>query len=300
MHEYAIFVRMKTSLTCLPCFFKQVLEAGKMLGLPEESIKKIMDAIGNELQYFPLDMSPPQMAYHMQRMFVEHSGKQDPYLEVKTMSNREALSVIDDLRSMVRCSSSPLKTAVKLACAGNIIDYGAFPSGINVQAEITKILQQELGETNSSLFAFDAFQEALGHAKRVMYIGDNAGEIVFDRVLLETIAKEYPLLELVFVTRGFPILNDVLLKDALDCGLDSVATVVSSGSRTPGLVLSQADPAFLELYHQADMIISKGQGNFEALSEENGPIFFLFIIKCEVIETQLGGARRELVLKRNL
>ncbi|HBO36039.1 MAG TPA: hypothetical protein DD633_05645 [Sphaerochaeta sp.] len=292
---------MHTSLDCLPCFFKQILEAGRMLGLPPASIKHIMDEIGNELKHFPLDMSPPEMAYHMQRLFAEQSGKDDPYLEVKTLSNNEALAVIDELRSIVYESENPLKTAVKLACAGNIIDYGAFPSGIDVQAEITGILQQQgmSTDTDSPLFEFNAFRQALKSARRVMYIADNAGEIVFDRVLLETIAREFPLIELFFVTRGSPILNDVLIKDALDCGLDSVATVVSSGSKTPGLVLSKAEPAFLKLYHEADMIISKGQGNFEALSDEQGPIFFLFIIKCEVIMQHIGGAMRELVLKRN-
>ncbi len=272
-----------------------------MLGLPPASIKHIMDEIGNELKHFPLDMSPPEMAYHMQRLFAEQSGKDDPYLEVKTLSNNEALAVIDELRSIVYESENPLKTAVKLACAGNIIDYGAFPSGIDVQAEITGILQQQgmSTDTDSPLFEFNAFRQALKSARRVMYIADNAGEIVFDRVLLETIAREFPLIELFFVTRGSPILNDVLIKDALDCGLDSVATVVSSGSKTPGLVLSKAEPTFLKLYHEADMIISKGQGNFEALSDEQGPIFFLFIIKCEVIMQHIGGAMRELVLKRN-
>ena len=293
---------MNTTLDCLPCFFKQVLESGKLLGLTPESIKHIMDEIANELKDFPLEMVPPQMAYHMQRMFVEKSGKEDPYREVKEMSNRQAMAVIDQLRTIVRESENPLETAAKLACAGNIIDYGAFPGGIDVEAEITKILQQDQSagkDGKSSLFDFESFTQALGSAKRVMYIGDNAGEIVFDRVLLETIAETYPQAELYFVTRGNPILNDVLVKDAFDCGLDSVATIVSSGSKTPGLVLSEADPDFLKLYHGADMVISKGQGNFEALSQAEGPIFFLFIIKCEVIMRHIGGSKLELVLKRN-
>jgi uncharacterized protein with ATP-grasp and redox domains len=293
---------MNTTLDCLPCFFKQVLEAGKLLGLSTASIKRIMDEVGNELKNFPLDMPPPQMAYLMQRMFAELSGKEDPYLEVKELSNRQALAVVDDLRKIVSDSKTPLMTAAKLACAGNIIDYGAFPSGVDVQAEISSILQQEQGtdrEGGASLFDFESFLQALSSAKRLMYIGDNAGEIVFDRVFLETIAANFPQLELYFVTRGNPILNDVLVKDALDCGLDSVATIVSSGSKTPGLILNDADPAFLKLYHSADMVISKGQGNFESLSQEKGPIFFLFIIKCEVIMQHIGGAKRELVLKKN-
>ena len=291
---------MNTSLDCLPCFFRQTLEAGKLLGLSTESIKHLMDEIGDELKHFPLDMSPPEMSYHMQRMFVALTGKEDPYLAIKDLSNREALAVIDGLRAIVRNSQTPLETAVKLACAGNIIDYGAFPSGVDVQAEITKILQQQSTSKDSisSLFDFTSFLEALKMARRVLYIGDNAGEIVFDRVLLETIAQQFPQIELYFITRESPILNDVLTKDALDCGLDSVATIMSSGSKTPGLLLNKADPAFLKLYHEADMIISKGQGNFEALSDADGPIFFLFIIKCEVIMRHVGGALRDLVLKR--
>ncbi|MGE4453306.1 MAG: DUF89 domain-containing protein [Sphaerochaeta sp.] len=293
---------MNTTLDCLPCFFKQVLSAGKLLHLSPALIKEIMDEIGSELKRFPLDMPPPAMAYHMQRMFAEKSGKEDPYLAIKDMSNRHALAVIDELREMVRTSESPLKRVVRLACAGNIIDFGAFPEGVDVHAEIQKILnQRDLLEQakDSSLFEFNTFMTSLGNAKRVLYIADNAGEIVFDRVLLETIAEEYPHLELYFVTRGKPILNDVLLKDAYDCGLDSVATIVSSGSSTPGLILSEADPAFLDLYKTADMIISKGQGNYEALSQEEGPIFFLFIIKCEVIRREIGGSLMELVLRRN-
>jgi uncharacterized protein with ATP-grasp and redox domains len=293
---------MNTTLDCLPCFFKQVLEAGKLIGLPPESIKHIMDDVGNELKNFPLDTVPPKMSLFMQQMFVEKSGVQDPYLEVKETSNRQALAVIDDLRKIVNDSEIPIKTAAELACAGNIIDYGAFPSGVNVTSEITKILQKERNiskEESNGLFDYETFIQALGSAKRVMYIGDNAGEIVFDRVLLETIANTFPKIELYFVTRGKPILNDVLVKDALDCGLDSVATIVSSGSKTPGLILKDADQAFLQLYQGADMIISKGQGNYEALSQVEGPIFFLFIIKCEVIMRHIGGSMRELVLKRN-
>nr|WP_319474065.1 ARMT1-like domain-containing protein [uncultured Sphaerochaeta sp.] len=293
---------MNTTLECIPCFFNQVLASGKLLGLSPESIKQIMDEVGNELKHFPLDMTPPAMAYHIQRLFVEKSGEEDPYRSVKKMSNTQALAVIDDLRTIVRESQNPLKTAVKLACAGNIIDYGAFPNGIDVQGEITRILEQSqevAGEEATSLFDFDTFKQSLHSAERLMYIGDNAGEIVFDKVLLETIARAFPQIELYFVTRGQPILNDVLTKDALDCGIDSVATIVSSGSRTPGLILSEADPEFLRLYDDADLIISKGQGNFEALSQAEDPIFFLFIIKCEVISNHIGGAKMELVLKSN-
>jgi len=119
---------MHTSLDCLPCFFKQILESGRLLGLSSESIKQIMDDIGNELKHFPLESSPPEMAYHMQRLFVEKTGREDPYLDVKTMSNKEALAVIDDLRTMVRTSSTPQKPLSSLHVQGISSTMERFPA----------------------------------------------------------------------------------------------------------------------------------------------------------------------------
>lgn len=125
---------MNTYLSCIPCFFNQVIHSGKLIGLDQKELKIIMDALGDELKRFSLDNSPPKMAELMQRLFTELSGNPDPYKMVKQESNAQALLSIDNMRAIVESSPYPLLSAVELSCAGNIIDFGAFPSGVEITA----------------------------------------------------------------------------------------------------------------------------------------------------------------------
>lgn len=291
---------MKTYKPCIPCFFRQAANASQLLGISCEHVQEMQESLQRCIDDHKMDeQSPPEMAVSMQKLFVKYSQNTDPYASIKAESNRMALEVLDDLRSLVSESTDQLKKAVELACAGNIIDYGVSSLGLDVRKEIESILQKEEQTISDERFQLTAFEEALKQAQTVLYVGDNAGEIVFDRVLLETIKHLYPHLSLSFATRGTPILNDVLLEDAHVCGIEEVATVISSGVSTPGLVLSQASKEFLALYPTYDLIISKGQGNYEALSDSKGPIFFLFIAKCGVITGHVGCRMHELILLRN-
>lgn len=290
---------MNTHETCIPCLLKQVDQTARLFGLSDASTTEMNDRFRYLLQESHTTGSPPEMAVFIQDLLVSYTGNADPYLEIKHNSNRQALAVVEDLRASVEDSSNPLRTAVALACAGNIIDYGVFSSGIDVRREIGAILGRELagiGSESTGRFQFDEFSAALDKAEHLLYIGDNAGEIVFDLILLETIKELYPNLTIHFATRGKPILNDVLVDDACMVGIDSVATVISSGVPTPGLVLSQASEEFLSLYNACDLIVSKGQGNFESLSTPDPRIFFLFITKCKVVANLVGSSLRDLVL----
>lgn len=290
---------MNTHDRCIPCLLKQVDQTARLFGLSDASTAEMNDRFRYFLQESHTNGSPPEMAAYIQELLVSYTGNADPYKEIKHNSNRQALAVVEDLRASVEGSSDPLKTAVALACAGNIIDYGVFSSGIDVRREIGAILVRELAEIGSESterFQFAEFSAALDKAERLLYIGDNAGEIVFDLVLLETIKGLYPNLTIHFATRGKPILNDVLVDDACMVGIDSVATIVSSGVPTPGLVLSLATEEFLSIYDSCDLIVSKGQGNFESLSIPDPRIFFLFITKCEVVANLVGSSLQDLVL----
>ena len=290
---------MNTHDRCIPCLLKQVDQTARLFGLSDASTAEMNDRFRLFLQESHTTGSPPEMAAYIQELLVSYTGNADPYKEIKHNSNRQALAVVEDLRASVEGSSDPLKTAVALACAGNIIDYGVFSSGIDVRREIGAILVRELAEIGSESterFQFAEFSAALDKAERLLYIGDNAGEIVFDLVLLETIKGLYPNLTIHFATRGKPILNDVLVDDACMVGIDSVATIVSSGVPTPGLVLSLATEEFLSIYDSSDLIVSKGQGNFESLSIPDPRIFFLFITKCEVVANLVGSSLQDLVL----
>jgi len=138
-------------------------------------------------------------------------------------------------------------------------------------------------------------KQALDSTESILYLGDNAGEIVFDKLLIEEMGKN-----IVYVVRNKPIINDALIEDARDCGIDKIARVISSGSDAPGTVLNLCSREFLEIYHKAPLIISKGQGNFEALSEEKAPIFYLLKVKCPVIAKDIGCKVNDLILKSNL
>ncbi len=293
---------MNIHLSCIPCLFKQVIQAGELAKIPRSQIKHIMDLFGDELKYCSMDESSPSMGKKIQELIVESIGVEDPYITVKKISNEKALSAYPFMKQTILESDNRLLKAVQLACAGNIIDYGVFSDrNLDISKEIEKILemeQQSLACEGPELFDFTSFSRSLESAETIMYVGDNCGEIVFDRALIETIAELYPNKNIYFIVRGKPILNDCLEQDAYDCGIDLSAEIMSSGAASPGLLLAEAAPECVELFKRADMIISKGQGNYEGLSGEKGPIYFLLVAKCDAIAEDIGCSVGDLVLKQ--
>ena len=291
---------MKTYLECIPCFLRQTLQAGRLMDLPDEKIKELMDTVGDGIKEIALDTPPPDMARRLQQLINEKVGDRDPYLALKQESNTKALSYYDAMYELTQQSQDRLMTALQVAIAGNIIDYGAIHD-LDVAAELEYLMHQEridLMRESSEQFAYKTFREELSTAKTLMYVGDNAGEIVFDKILISTIKELYPDLRITFATRGKPILNDCLLEDARQIGLDAMVNVISSGSDAPGMVIDSCSTDFLQEFYAADLIISKGQGNYEALSEIDAPIYFLLIAKCEVVARTLGCDIRDIILKR--
>ncbi len=278
----------------------QALQAGRLGGFSEIEIKRILDEIGKEIERVSLDSTPPEMARTLQNVIHNEIGVLDPYEELKKASNTAALRHYESVKRIVKQSDDPLRTAIQAAIAGNIIDYGAIHD-LDVDAELKRLMQEErmtIEREDSENFAYQSFRKDLERAENLIYVGDNAGEIVFDRILIETMQELYPELHIMFATRGKPILNDCLLEDAKAVGLDAVVEVVSSGVDTPGLILDACSDEFFELFSHADLIISKGQGNFEALSEVDGPIYFLLIAKCAVVARELGCDIRDIILKK--
>ncbi len=293
---------MRTFLDCIPCFMKQTLSAGRLMNLSDDVIKELFDTVGAGLSEVSLETSPPDMARKLQQLINEKMGEIDPYHALKQESNAKALEYYEMMSTLVEEADDKLKSAIQVAIAGNIIDYGAIHD-LDVAKELKTLMNQErlqLEREDSENFAYKAFHKELGAAKTLVYVGDNAGEIVFDKIFISTIKELYPELKITFATRGKPILNDCLLEDAQQIGLDKLVTVVSSGSDAPGMVVERCSDEFLELFHSADLIISKGQGNFEALSDVDAPIYFLLIAKCEVVARTLGCNLRDIILKKSV
>jgi uncharacterized protein with ATP-grasp and redox domains len=293
---------MKTYLECVPCFFQQALETAKRSGCTRKQQKEVMYKLAKKFCTIDLFKSPPENAHHVYDMVKKVSGQKDPYKKEKQKANEFALKVYPGIKKRLQKSSDKLFQAVELAIAGNIIDFGT-KKNVNAQKEIEKIIKKEtqvIKKQKSKLFRFEGFEKALKKAKNIVVLGDNAGEIVFDRILIETILELYPDKEIIYAVKEKPIINDVLKADAKMVGLDKIVKVVSSGISRPGTVVRLCSKTFQKILKNTDMIISKGQGNYEALSEERGyPVFFLFMAKCDIICQHVGCELNSILLLKS-
>ncbi len=281
---------------CAPCFLRQVLTVQRCLALDEAQTKSLIKSVGCLLCSIRDDISPPEFAMEVYGKVKELTGEDDPYKRAKEESNRIALSMVPIIRERVNSTLDPIKESVLLSIAGNIIDFGV-TGDIDVLRELNQILKEEK-KSDPRFFRIDEFLVRLHDSKRILVIGDNCGEIVFDKIMIETIKKHWPDKEFIFAVRGGPIINDVTYDDAVKVGLDMVANIISSGVRAPGAVLSRASKEFISEFYKADMVISKGQGNFEALSDVDREVFFLFMAKCDVVAKFVGCPKGTVLLLR--
>ena len=285
---------MKTYLDCIPCFFQQALQTTRMVTSDERKVRKVLDEVGAMLKGFSLDSPPPENGRLMYKKIAEITGNPDPFKEVKRKYTDAALKLYPFLKQIVARSEDKLFTAIKLAIAGNVIDFGAKSSLMKSPGEFD--LEKEVKEAvkkNFVLLDYKNFKESLLASSEILYIGDNAGETVFDRVLIEEIGRP-----VTYVVRGEPIINDATYEDAVEAGIDKVARILSSGVDAPGTILARCSDKFRKEYDSAQLVISKGQGNYETLSAEERPIFYLLKVKCPVIAREIGVEVDGMVLKQ--
>jgi uncharacterized protein with ATP-grasp and redox domains len=292
---------MKTYLECISCFFKQALEAGRMAGADDKTQKKILDEVAKAIPDIKLSSTPPEMGKTIHDIVKKITGQEDPYKKLKEKANEQTLKIYSELREKVESAGDKLLMAVELAIAGNIIDYGT-KNSLDVEKELNKILDKEervIEKENASVFDFESFKNTLKNSKNILYIGDNVGETVFDSILLEEIKKMDSKKEVVYAVREKPIINDALKEDAIKAGIDNFAKVMSSGSEVPGTIIPLCSEPFIDIFKKSDMVISKGQGNYETLSDEKRSIFFLFMAKCPVIARDVDCKVGDIILVRN-
>jgi damage-control phosphatase, subfamily I len=276
---------MRTFLDCIPCFMIQALRTGRLVGLSDEKIHKLLIDLGGKMKNIKMDDPPPKTAVMVYDLIKSYTGETDPFKTVKKQATEKVLSLYPQLKKNISESDDPLGLAIRLAITGNVIDFG-ISSNYDLESEIQKIMDQSFGRWDE-----EEFKKAITQADWILYLGDNTGETVFDRLLIETMART-----VTYVVREKPIINDATREDALAAGLDKTATIISSGCAAPGTVLDQCTPEFLELFRKAPFIISKGQGNYETLSDSDVPIFFLLKAKCNVVARHLGVKKGDLVL----
>lgn len=234
-------------------------------------------------------VSPPVMGRELHRMIRASLKNGDPYLEIKEKYNRMLLELYPSFKKMVEQSDSPFDTAMRLAIGGNVIDFGA-KYQYDVMETIQQALEQDLSVDDSA-----SLKKAVAGAKRLLYIGDNCGEIVLDKLFLEHLDVE----EKIFVVRGGPVINDITLEDARYVGMEEVANVLTTGDDSPGAVWENTSAEFRKHFMEADVVISKGQGNLEGLMEvKHKQLYFMLVTKCELIADLMGTIKGGFIVRK--
>ena len=273
---------MKIGPDCVPCILKMCLGFIRRTGLGETEVNALFNDVLKipSLQGKNWDITSPDVIENVMKKTYEALGDEDPLKREKEKLNRYLLDRYETFERMVRDAKDPLRVAVKLAIMGNAIDIMISPDFQKLVTIVKEKMEQPLPEKS-----FDTFKDQLGKTRRLVYLGDNAGEIVLDKLLISTLKKLYDI-EIVFVVRSMPTLNDVTLQEARDVKMDEIVPVLPNGidGPYPGTRVSRCSREVQECYKQADLVISKGGGNFDSLDEDKDlfgrKISFLFLSKC--------------------
>ncbi len=280
---------MRVTLECIPCIVNSFVRLITTGILPEEKKESGMRNLLNFLAEADYSQSPPALAKEMHLMIRRILMNPDPYKDIKKKSNSEMVELYAKFTKMVEQADDPVDMALRLAVAGNVIDFGS-QHQLNVMETINRIVHSELAIDDSLQLRKD-----LSLAHSVLYIGDNCGEIVLDKLFIETVGHQ----NICFVVRGGPIINDATREEALAIGMDHLAEVITTGDDAPGALLESASHEFRQIFKKADVIISKGQGNLEGLMNRDQNIYFLLVVKCDLIAEHLGVRTGDFVVRRN-
>lgn len=272
---------MNTYLDCIPCFLRQALEAARFATTDKKLQEQLLRYLLKETAEMDLNQSPPAIGQKLHRTLRQLIHNTDPYLTIKRQHNNLALKILPGINKDITQTNDPLHHALRLAISGNAIDLGT--NGDINDDDVKHAIKNRLNEPFKG--NIEEFRSAIQSATNILYLADNAGEIIFDRLLIE----QLPLDRTTVAVRGAPVLNDALREDAVTAGLCDLVDVIDNGSDAPGTILTDCSDEFRKRYKEADLIIAKGQGNFETLSHEQKNIYFLFKVKCSVIGAHVGS-----------
>ena len=264
----------------------QAFRAGKIATTDETKVKQILDEVGKLIGEISMESTPPETGRLIYQLVNEISGNSDPFKEIKKKNMEEAISLQPLLDKIMNDSNDKLLSAIRLAVAGNVIDLGV-DREFDIEASINEILTKDF-----AIFDYDKFKQSLAEVDEILYLADNAGEAVFDKILIKELAKP-----VTYAVKENPVLNDATMSEAKFLGIDKIAKVISSGITAPGTILEFCSDNFNEIFNSSKMIISKGQGNFEGLSNVDAPIFFILKAKCNVIANDLGQPIDSIIIK---
>lgn len=284
---------MNITNDCVHCIIGQIDKAIDHLKLDEQQAKEIQKEVLKKSNSFSFEHTPPYVAREVYEYLAEQTSCSDPLEKIKQASIENALTFVPFIEKKIRQSEDKLFTAIKAAVAGNVIDFGA-KEQFSLEQEINKVFH-----TDFAINDYKKLAQKIEEKNNILILSDNAGENVFDKILIKIITRMYPEKKITYATRGKPIINDITTKEALQIGIDKFANVISTGVDTPGLEIARASTTFRNIFEKADLIISKGMGNFECLeSQKDARIFFLFKVKCNVVAHAIQKEVGDIILKQ--
>jgi len=280
---------MQAKPECHHCFLRQVRTATTLAGMDSQSGAALQEEIRQQLASTPLTTNPAITASALHALIRIRSGNADPYRQKKQEATEHALALYPRLRQLIDAAADPLETAVRLAIAGNIIDLGVAES-YDLEASIERVLALP-----PAIDHLTELRNAIQRADNILYLADNAGETVLDKLLIETLDRP-----VTCVVKGGPAVNDATREDARAAGLDEVCEVIDNDAPAMGTLLDQCSETFRRRFAAADLVIAKGMANFESLHGSRRNLFFLLQAKCAVVASHLGVAEKSIVILENI
>ena len=272
---------MKLNPFCMCCAVNKQEE--KIRKFPDmdkktEYMKKVMSILSNAEEQ---DCSP-SLSVEIKKLYSEFwNCPAEDYTEIKKEFNQLMLDVEASVEEKIRISADPLETALLYARIGNYIDFAALE---NVSQEtMLKLLENENQEPLSQT-EYANFQTDLSTAKTLVYLTDNCGEIVLDKLAVKILKEKYPQLNITVIVRGYPVVNDATMEDAEEIGLTDIVKVTGNGSNVGGTWFPGLSNEARTLLEQADVILAKGQGNFETMNDCGLNVYYLFLCKCDLFQ----------------
>lgn len=280
---------------CIPCYLKQVINTFNQVGVEDEKAQQLLRTVLPVICTLDPRKTPAENSTVLLHKLNELLRNPDPFLRAKQKSNELALRMLPRLRKIVEESTDPLFTACKVAIAGNIIDLGILEN-FDIDASIENALGSDFAHNDAQFF-----KSQVEAAHRILILGDNSGEIVFDRLLVEQLKCLNK--GVVYAVKGGTILNDATMEDAETTGMVEAVKVIDNGTNYIGTILEHCSQEFCQVFFNSDVVISKGQGNYETLEstpEAGEKTFFLLRAKCPAVARKLKVKLGDIVLARNV
>lgn len=278
---------------CLPCVVNQVIKVANITGVDNKEV--LLREVFTYLSKMDFEVTTPEIIGEIFEMIKNYTNNQDPYKETRNYYNTLFLKYIPEFENKIEQAENSFQLAMKYAILGNIIDFNPIHNTLidDIFDCFEKMEEFELAIDDSKTLVEDIL-----NAKTLLYLGDNCGEICMDKIFLKKI-KELNPIKIFFGVRGKSVVNDSIAEDAFAVGIDEYAEVIDNGDGSLGTVLNRTSPEFIEVYSKADVVIAKGQANYECLSEENKNIYFLLITKCDVIASDIGVKENKMICMKN-